>query len=138
MKKGFFLIEALVAVLILGILAVSFSSSLSAGVASTQGSRSRMQAIVQADDAMEQIRWHWQQTPCQISISDDATTTPLVFATDIFSVMYKATSLDPSDIDAGFAANTLFLVELTVTPKAEAQGSETVRLKTILGSRNVP
>lgn len=152
-RKGYFLFEALIAVVILGTAVISLVSSLQSSLGEIQNSKNQFQALYLAEGALEELRAVWASNSASLDVTGvwqtltPAGSPPLRDAG--FRVRYRARShtqwdLPPVSASApvwipgpppAIPADRLYVVEVEAMPLSPSLPDEGATLSTLLGRR---
>lgn len=147
-RKGYFLFEALITVVILGTAVVSLVGSLQSSLGSVQYGKNQCQSLYLTEGALEELRAVWASNPASLDVSGTwqtltpAGTPPL--RNTAFQVRYRATPWDAPPVSASapvwvpataILGNRLYVVEVEAIPLSPALSGEGATLSTFLGRR---
>lgn len=138
MKSGYFLLEALIAIVVLGIALSSILNSLSAANKNMQVARMQARVLVVSEEVLENVRRAWTVAPWPTPPFAALTVSPFragpfalgyvdtrdgAFDSFVGSAPYRASyTITRADVDArgatlGLSASSLFFVDLVVADK---------------------
>lgn len=153
-KKGYLLLESLVAVLILGIAVVSLVSSMQASLASVNYSRNQFQSLLLAESTIEELKQQWAINETNVDTGGgwqtlSASTNPPLL-NSAFNIRYRAKRhqggwpsfphtpapvWQPTPVPA-IPANRMFIIEVFVVPNNPSTTGEGAALTALVASRN--
>lgn len=152
-RNGYFLFEALIAVVILGTAVISLVGSLQSGLGAVQNGKNQCQSVYLAEGALEELRAIWASNPISLDVTGAWQTLTPAGAPPLrdaaFQVRYRARSHTQWDIPPVSAsatvwtpapvpaipANRLYMVEVEAVPLSPALPGEGATLSTLLGRR---
>lgn len=152
-RKGYFLFEALISVVILGTAVISLVGSLQSSLGSVQYGKNQFQALYLTEGTLEELRAVWASNPANLNVSGTwqtltpAGTPPL--RDTAFQVRYRArehTQWDLPPVSASapvwapapipaIPGDRLYVVEVEAIPLSPAISGEGATLSTFLGRR---
>lgn len=152
-QKGYLLLEALIAVLILGTAIISLVGSMQAAISSINYSRNQFKSLILAESTIEELKHLWAQNEANISTNGqfhklDITTTPPL-RDRAFSIQYRAKNYmanwglspqTPSPVWHPVPApiippSRLYILEVFVTPVSSTT-NEGAAMTILLASRS--
>lgn len=147
-RRGYFLFESLIAVVILGTAVISLVGSLQSSLGSIQNSKNQFQALHLTEGALDELRALWASSPANLDVTGAWQTLtptsrpPLLDAA--YQVRYRAqphsawapaiTWVPLAPLPA-IPANRLYVVEVETVPLSPSLPGEGATLSTLLGRR---
>ena len=153
-KKGYLLLESLVAVLILGIAVVSLVGSMQSSLTSVNYSRNQFQSLLLAESTIEELKQQWSINEANVDTDGrwhtlTASTNPPLL-NSAFNIRYRAKRhqggwpefphtpapvWQPTPVPA-IPANKMFIIEVFAVPRNPSTTGEGASLTALFVSRS--